>query len=862
MGKNQSTLNFNQATKELSFANQQIQELPYEIPEDNSLKYLDLSSTNIKSIPKELIRLETLLLSSNHLQKIPKSIENFVNLKFLDINSNKLDNIPDEFYKLNQIEKLNISRNKIKNVMFDWTKLTKLVMLNLQTNQIDRITNLPPSLIDLYLDFNQISTIEFGSSSLRTLSMNLCLVQSISSGFNFPNLLELKLSMNRLEVVPDFSQVCPVLQTIDLSHNLLSNFPILPKSIKSVNLKQNHISDIPEDLNVLALLTDLDLSFNEIRMIPKIPNSIHSLNLLHNPIEIIIPSKIRHLKRVSICESNLQSLPIFKSHSLHFLYIRSSNIRSISMMSLSKKLTNLDLHGNQITKIPKELFQISTLASLNISNNQITEIPETFSNSNITKLNISSNPISLLPPHFPKSLIEFCASNCNLKKFPICFSSLSHLKIVIASNNLLTDISSFKKIRILHLSNNKINYLKDLPMTIQVLDLSFNPLKRLPNVLNFPNLVELDLTHSEITSYPSKMEAPKLKFLRIGHTNIQCRQIDPNIFPQLQQLNVCGLEVAVKNDPAIPEILCSVKFDKSNSMRIVNTEKWIGIAEAMGRRNSMEDCIVSRIFPKSQISLFAVCDGHGGNKTSCFVAKALASSFMSTNADFSTKYLDNTIKMISKCLVSKQFGDGSTLTAAIIKARKLIIANIGDSRTMIFDSDFHLRFTTVDHKLIDRKEYERVLFENGEVSDGRLFGITAVARSLGDFNVRMNQKPDIYEFALSDCDRWLVLCCDGVVDVLSPEQIGKCLNDDTQFSATLIRNLAISYLTEDNVSVVVVDLNCLPVYEEEFVQLRSKYETQPNLLNINNENVEIISHEQNDEIQLNLNHQNDEDYYV
>jgi Leucine-rich repeat (LRR) protein len=76
--------------------------------------------------------------------------------------------------------------------------------------------------------------------------------------------------MNHLEVIPDFSQVCPAFQTIALSRNLLSNFPTLLKSIKSVNLKQNHISDILEDFEVLTLLTDLDLFFNEIRLIPKI----------------------------------------------------------------------------------------------------------------------------------------------------------------------------------------------------------------------------------------------------------------------------------------------------------------------------------------------------------------------------------------------------------------------------------------------------------------------------------------------------------------------------------------------------------------------------------------------------------------
>jgi Leucine-rich repeat (LRR) protein len=57
-------LNFNQTAKELWLAHKQIQELPFELPKGNSLKYRDLRNTNIQNIPKELICRETLLLSS------------------------------------------------------------------------------------------------------------------------------------------------------------------------------------------------------------------------------------------------------------------------------------------------------------------------------------------------------------------------------------------------------------------------------------------------------------------------------------------------------------------------------------------------------------------------------------------------------------------------------------------------------------------------------------------------------------------------------------------------------------------------------------------------------------------------------
>jgi serine/threonine protein phosphatase PrpC len=391
---------------------------------------------------------------------------------------------------------------------------------------------------------------------------------------------------------------------------------------------------------------------------------------------------------------------------------------------------------------------------------------------------------------------------------------LNNLQTLIASNNHLTTIPSFKSIQILFLSNNKINQIKELPSTLQKLDLSFNPLTSLPDVLNFPELVEFDLTHSKIASFPSSMIAPKLLFLRIAHSKIH-GFINTDIFPRLQRLDVSGLNVSFKKELATREIICSTKLLKSNHLRVVSKEKYIGVSETMGLRDTMEDCIVCRTGTKSQISLFGVCDGHGGNRTSNYVARRIAKSFLSPNASFTSKYFSKQLKSIHKSLKSENFGDRSTLTAAIIKSRKLIISNIGDSRTMVFDSKGNISFSSVDHKPIIRDEFERILSEKGEVSNGRVFGRTAVSRSFGDFHVNMSSKPDISEYSLSQSDRYLVLCCDGILDVLSIEQISKCLDKNVEIAANSIRNLALSYSSKDNISVIVVDLNCLTDFEDD-----------------------------------------------
>jgi serine/threonine protein phosphatase PrpC/Leucine-rich repeat (LRR) protein len=814
MGAEQSSLEKSFQTVKLILTEPNADENIYDNSASNSFLYLDLRKGQHQGIPHVFTEFESLSLSSNKLETIPANLEQFINLKSLDLSSNYIQQIPLDLNIFSKIEKLNLCRNRLNGINFDCSKFCSLINLDLKSNQLSKVSNLPLNLKELVLDFNQMDQLELKSGSLEKLSMNLCTICQVLPDCYFPNVTEIKLSMNKLQTIPDLSVIFPKLVKIDLSNNLLSKFPKFPISIQQINLSRNLIKEVSIEIKELDQLHELDLSYNDIHVLPEIPRSLVQLNLLNNPIETNISSKCPNISEIQISESLLNKFPSFQLKNLEHLVISSSQIQIISISSLSQKLKSIDLHSNQIKKVPKELFEISSLQKLDLSNNQISELPSSFSSSNISKLNISGNPLHSFPNSFPKSIKQLYASFCELNKIPECFSSLKNLQILIASNNHLITIPSFKSIQVLFLSNNKIAQIKELPSTLQKLDLSFNPLSSLPNVLNFPELVEVDLTHSKVATFPSKMKAPKLLFLRIAHSKIK-GVINSDIFPQLQRLDVSGLNVSFENDPRAREIICSSRLFKSNHFTIVSDEKWIGVSETMGLRDTMEDCIVSRVGTKSQISLFGVCDGHGGNRTSVYVARKLASSFLSPNTTFSSQYLSHALESIDKCLQSQNFGDGSTLSAAIIKSRKVIISNVGDSRTMIFDSEGNLSFSTVDHKPVFRDEFERILSENGEVSNGRVFGKTAVSRSFGDFHVHMNAKPDIYEYSLSESDRYLVLCCDGAIDVLSSEQISKCLNENVEIAANSIRNLAISYSSRDNISVIVVDLSSLPVYDEE-----------------------------------------------
>jgi adenylate cyclase len=95
-----------------------------------------------------------------------------------------------------------------------------------------------------------------------------------------------------------------------------------------------------------------------------------------------------------------------------------------------------------------------------------------------------------------------------------------------------------------------------------------------------------------------------------------------------------------------------------------------------------------------------------------------------------------------------------------------------------------------------------------KVVAGRTAGVLAVTRSLGDFAVPdVSKTPDISEVPLEPSDRWLVIGCDGVWDVVFDKLLGDmaiAARSAAEFAVDL-RNTAYALGSLDNISAIVVD---------------------------------------------------------
>ena len=254
---------------------------------------------------------------------------------------------------------------------------------------------------------------------------------------------------------------------------------------------------------------------------------------------------------------------------------------------------------------------------------------------------------------------------------------------------------------------------------------------------------------------------------------------------------------------------------------------------------------------------FGVYDGHGGKGCSLYLKENLHKNIK----EFSAKGLKQAIEITEEKFkieeaLSESGGildsSGSCGCMAMIKNNKCIIANVGDSRLILFKNG-KVSFATEDHKPGTESEKRRIqlaggtvyqtptifgLYQNGkkiEIPWRVLPGRLSVSRTFGDIEAKDEKfggmagvvvaAPDITELVLDDEYNFMVIGCDGIFDVLSNEEILECLkivlkekkiedniNDEDvhelcgDFAAMIIKS-AMAKDSFDNVSCIVVAFN-------------------------------------------------------
>ena len=218
--------------------------------------------------------------------------------------------------------------------------------------------------------------------------------------------------------------------------------------------------------------------------------------------------------------------------------------------------------------------------------------------------------------------------------------------------------------------------------------------------------------------------------------------------------------------------------------------KLAGMTDQGKARKNNEDAV----WVDQTMGLLVVCDGMGGHNAG-EVASGMAITTIPTNytqlakanttgeiADqrftAETNRLGFCVKMANQLIFEaarrypKDHGMGTTCTAAVIKADRLSVAHVGDSRCYLIRHG-QIEQLTQDHSLVMEQVRQGILKKDDEAVRT---GQNILTRSLG---TEAEVKIDLEEHPLFPGDI-LVLCSDGVDKEMTDDQLLQIVKETTE----------------------------------------------------------------------------------
>ena len=241
------------------------------------------------------------------------------------------------------------------------------------------------------------------------------------------------------------------------------------------------------------------------------------------------------------------------------------------------------------------------------------------------------------------------------------------------------------------------------------------------------------------------------------------------------------------------------------------------------------------------INFFAVFDGHGGKDVSKYLKDNLPNYFTNKyikyNISSATKFkkyiekvFDHIQIKLEKRFKNFSYNIGSTALISVFYKKdgkiNYYVANTGDCRAVVCNGNNMSIPLSKDHKPHLFEEKTRIEELGGEIYhdgyDWRV-GDLSVSRAFGDMDAApyVTHKPQIFKYNLKKSDKFLILACDGLWDVITNQDatnfVLNKLKDTNKLStmsghskqniAQALGEFAIEKGSTDNVSIIIVFFN-------------------------------------------------------
>nr|XP_012418500.1 PREDICTED: protein LAP2 isoform X4 [Odobenus rosmarus divergens] len=365
---------FEKTLEELYLDANQIEELPKQLFNCQSLHKLSLPDNDLTALPASianLINLRELDVSKNGIQEFPENIKNCKVLTVVEASVNPISKLPDGFSQLLNLTQLYLNDAFLEFLPANFGRLTKLQILELRENQLkmlpktmNRLTQLER--LDLGSnEFTEVPEVLEQLSGLKEFWMDGNRLTFIP-GFigSLKQLTYLDVSKNNIEMIEEGISACENLQDLLLSSNSLQQLPETIGSLKNVTtlkIDENQLMYLPDSIGGLVSIEELDCSFNEVEALPS------SIGQLTN------------IRTFAADHNYLQQLP--------------------PEIGSWKNVTVLFLHSNKLETLPEEMGDMQKLKVINLSDNRLKNLPFSFTKlQQLTAMWLSDNQSKPLIP--------------------------------------------------------------------------------------------------------------------------------------------------------------------------------------------------------------------------------------------------------------------------------------------------------------------------------------------------------------------------------------------------------------------------------------------------------------------------------